>query len=384
MADDNAAGVNPTIVVPGIKGSTLMNSYPMTPSTTWNTWQAIAGTPLESIQLDKLGQVDFGDEVVNRAVEMLHPAYEKLVSGLRGRLKSPVYAFPYDWRLSCKTNAQRLVAFVKEIQAKPMTSLPGWSKGKRLVNLVCHSMGGLVARSFLAQWSDGAPPVDGLVFIATPHFGSLDAVAAIITGDTPVLDFEKRLRKLARAMPSVYELLPHDWDDAPVVLGGKPLDLFQEGNWQSNVIEETDGLEDLTPGTTHRRGRLLRVTPFGSSGARLGQADPLRGGEQAEVDLGAGDRGAHGEGRRHHHRELVPLRRGRRPRAGTGAGRRRPGGDRGVSHAPQHRAQGRSFLRRRLVAERARGAAGQLPRLHLQPRRGADVGGRLPQRPHHR
>lgn len=212
----------------------------------------MAGPRLQDVLLEASGEVDLSDFVMNRPSQLLAPPYTKLVDGLRGRMNVPVYVFPYDWRLSCATNGKRLVEFVEAVRKKPMHSLAGWSKGARRVDLVCHSLGGLVARSALGEWVDkrqvavGDLPISTIVFVATPHLGSLEAVKAMIVGETPLLDFRKELRKLARALPSAYELLPR-FQGAVVDTAGNPVDIFDADQWQSNVTAKSDGIEDVTP-----------------------------------------------------------------------------------------------------------------------------------------
>lgn len=240
--------LNPVVLVPGIKGSGLENFYPLQTASTWSSFQAVAGTSLQNLQLAANGEVDEWDDIVNRPSQVLTPPYAAMVHGLRARLGVPVYVFPYDWRLSCAVNAERLVAFVEQLRKKPMRSVKGWADSDRLVNLVCHSMGGLVARAALGQWRSEhstQAPVDSIVFLATPHLGSLDAVKAMIVGDTPILDFFKQLRKLARVLPSVYELLPR-FDRALVDEEGRPLDIFKEKSWQSNVTTPAGDPENVT------------------------------------------------------------------------------------------------------------------------------------------
>lgn len=261
--------MNPIVFVPGIKGSGLENLYPMEPTTTWSGWKAVTGASLRSLMLSASGEADESDDVLTRPTQGLPVAYAKLIEGLRGRLEAPVYVFPYDWRLSSATNGRRLVGFVEHLRKKPMKTVPGWKDGERLVNVLCHSMGGLVARAALAEWGHARqtrPPVDNLVFVATPHLGSLDAVKAIIVGDTPVLDFRKELRKLARALPSVYELLPR-FDAAVVERGGerRPLDPFALKHWQSNVTTPTDGLQDVTQERLTAARTFLEGLPWPTS-----------------------------------------------------------------------------------------------------------------------
>ena len=77
--------------------------------------------------------------------------------------------FPYDWRLSNAVSARRLAKAV-------VPALERWRKTSpdaKLV-LVCHSMGGLVARWFL-EMLGGAELTRTLITIATPYQGALKA-----------------------------------------------------------------------------------------------------------------------------------------------------------------------------------------------------------------
>lgn len=244
----------PTVIVPGIKGSSLENYYPLDVKTTWSPLQVALGPPFDSVALAPNGDADLADEVVTRAGQLFPIAYHGLVDALRSRFQAPVYVFPYDWRLSNAVNARRLVQFVEALQRKPLASVSGWNHS---FHFVCHSMGGLVFRQFLGAWTeahDGTPPVDRVAFVATPHLGSLDAVEAMIRGETSLFEGRKEMRKLARTYPSVYELLPR-FPDA-VVREGQPVDLFQATHWQSNVTQPTGEREDV------EQGRLDRARAF--------------------------------------------------------------------------------------------------------------------------
>ena len=73
-----------------------------------------------------------------------------------------LFAFPYDWRRSNVLTAVDLKTKIDEVKAKCHCSK---------VDLVAHSMGGLVARQYIE--SDAyAGDVDQLIFLATPHLGS--------------------------------------------------------------------------------------------------------------------------------------------------------------------------------------------------------------------
>jgi hypothetical protein len=235
-------------VIPGIQGSALENFYPISPATTWSTL-AVAEThfvapDFKSLALDDSGQSDADQQVVSRPSHLLAIAYAPLVGGLRGRLKVPVYLFPYDWRTSIAESAEALVLYVKRLMRKPMPAIQNWDK---TFDFACHSMGGLVFRAFLSAWqkSDQRPaPVGQVAFIATPHLGSLEAAQSLISGETPIFGGRKELRKLARTFPSVYELMPR-FPDA-VIRNGAELDIFDEHNWQTNTtsaVPDRDGFD---------------------------------------------------------------------------------------------------------------------------------------------
>jgi pimeloyl-ACP methyl ester carboxylesterase len=111
--------------------------------------------------------------------------------------------FPYDWRLSNQLNAQRLADAV----------IPHFERWRhhnpeaKLI-LICHSMGGLVARWFLEKLG-GRELTRTLITIGTPYQGSMNALDALVNwlflGLGP---FGISVDQLVRSFPSVYELLP--------------------------------------------------------------------------------------------------------------------------------------------------------------------------------
>jgi pimeloyl-ACP methyl ester carboxylesterase len=113
--------------------------------------------------------------------------------------------FPYDWRLSNRHNARRLKKVALDA-LEAWRSQPGMDEAKLV--LICHSMGGLVARWFLER-EGGAEYTRALVTIGTPHRGSLKALATLVNGLEPgVGPLRVGLTKLVRSMPSMYQLLP--------------------------------------------------------------------------------------------------------------------------------------------------------------------------------
>ncbi|HVB33632.1 MAG TPA: hypothetical protein VNJ52_04545 [Patescibacteria group bacterium] len=249
---------HPCIVIPGIKGTGLANIYSLPPATTWSAWEAadqsLGDVDFESLSLDAAAQADSAADVVNRATQLLAIAYGSFARGLRGRSGQPVYLFPYDWRYSNVRAAGRLVNFVRMLQQKrpKQTQSAPWDK---TFDFACHSMGGLVFRQFLAAWRHAWPgdplPVNRIVFIATPHLGSLDAVEAMIRGETSLFDGRKELRKLARTFPGVYELLPNPKLARTVIQNENELDIFDINSWQENVTPDPQDPEDFNVEQRH-------------------------------------------------------------------------------------------------------------------------------------
>lgn len=73
-----------------------------------------------------------------------------------------LFTFPYDWRQSNVLTAQELKNKINEVQ-----SICGCEK----VDLIAHSMGGLVARQYV-QSDSYDNDVDQLFFLGTPHLGA--------------------------------------------------------------------------------------------------------------------------------------------------------------------------------------------------------------------
>ncbi|MEU6106000.1 lipase/acyltransferase domain-containing protein [Streptomyces flaveolus] len=135
--------------------------------------------------------------------------YPALVQSLNGCLKDParqLKLFPYDWRLSNRYNARLLLD-------RATRWLHGWrNEGggpDARLQLVCHSMGGLIGRYFLHVLG-GREMTRRAYTIGTPYQGSTKAVRALTGHLLPAsMDrFEERLRAVAETFPSIAELLP--------------------------------------------------------------------------------------------------------------------------------------------------------------------------------
>ncbi len=135
--------------------------------------------------------------------------------------KSPtLFIFAYDWRLDIAENAKALADYVAGIQKL---------YPNKKVNIVAHSMGGLVARRYIL---DNPGKVNKLITIATPFLGSPKPLYQMIYGTTGIgwkddrnwALFGDALKELQEFSPGVHQLMA---SQAYFDLGGKPYRVVQ-------------------------------------------------------------------------------------------------------------------------------------------------------------
>jgi pimeloyl-ACP methyl ester carboxylesterase len=105
------------------------------------------------------------------------------------------------------------------------------------VDLVGHSMGGLIIAGFLARRGREAR-VRKVVTLGTPFGGSFEAVLKITTGTSDLNEDagSSREREVARVTPSLYHLLP-SFAGGVIAPRGVPNDLFDMHAWQPSIAE---------------------------------------------------------------------------------------------------------------------------------------------------
>jgi pimeloyl-ACP methyl ester carboxylesterase len=152
-------------------------------------------------------------ELINYLASHGYPAYN--LGGNPSRLTSTgcdvtqaaaqpkLFVFPYDWRLSNAANASKLADYIGCIQ--------NFYKGTE-VNIIAHSMGGLVARRFII--TNAFKDVNSLITIATPWLGAPMAIQVLATGQYPPISpwimSADTLKYVAGSMTGVHELLPSE------------------------------------------------------------------------------------------------------------------------------------------------------------------------------
>lgn len=166
------------------------------------------------------------------------PRVEVMKSADRPSSAGPadVLLFPYDYRLGIRDAAERLGECLD-------ARLGGTGREQRQarwrVVVVAHSMGGLVARHWIAR-GNGAQYCTTLITLGTPHRGTPQMLDQLINGvGTGPVRFDAATAVL-RGWPSAYELLPQ----YPVVLPAaqrrnpNPVltDLLRPGELNQNLV----------------------------------------------------------------------------------------------------------------------------------------------------
>jgi len=112
-----------------------------------------------------------------------------------------LFAMPYDWRYSNTKNAEAL---------KQKIDLALQRSGADQVQLVAHSMGGLLVRETLLSNVSYQRKVQRIIYMGTPFLGAPRAYQAIRYGynfSIPWMD-EETGKVISEYAPAVYELLP--------------------------------------------------------------------------------------------------------------------------------------------------------------------------------
>jgi pimeloyl-ACP methyl ester carboxylesterase len=247
----------PVILIPGVLGSRLVDKNTRTEVWPGSTLHLLAGSKqglalsFDPVTLqpvdDGLASSGLFEEVLNAdfygAILRTLRQSGGFVAGELGAQADPrvrrYYVFAYDWRQDNVTTAKRLDALIEQIRRD-------YGDPTLRVNVIAHSMGGLVTRYYLrygtvdALEGDGPFPINmagaakvgTVVLLGTPNLGSLSSLDSMLLGHRVGL---RRVEpEVLATMPSVYELLPHPLTDWSVDPSGKDLDLdlYDVATWK--------------------------------------------------------------------------------------------------------------------------------------------------------
>jgi len=243
-----AAGQPPVIVIPGILGSRLRDAatgkelwpgslgslvfgakehlaLPFDPETLQPAAEARPNGLFEAV----LGS-DFYGEIL-RTLEQsggYRPARPGEKADPRARR---YYVFAYDWRQDNVRTAAKLDAFIEQIRRD-------YGDPQLKVDIVAHSMGGLVTRYFLRYGAQdvlpmlhrddfrvpdaGAGKVRTAILLGTPNLGSAGSLHGFIEG--AAVGLRRIPTEVLATMPSAFQLFPHPINDWLLDIRGEPLD----------------------------------------------------------------------------------------------------------------------------------------------------------------
>jgi len=209
----------PVVFIPGIGGSELKASQDI-----FYANHAYANNEKIWVNQDeavKLGEDDYFDVLKLKPDGVTPEAALSLTGSLSsfgygdidnfftgmGYVKGTNYfVFPYDWRKDVRSSQGDLDALIES--AKTLS-------GQTKVNLVVHSMGGLIARYYISD-STKAAKVNKLIELGVPHLGTVDSLKNILYGTWFAKDFyffklgipPSETYDLVQNFPAAFQTLP--------------------------------------------------------------------------------------------------------------------------------------------------------------------------------
>ena len=240
------------VFIPGVMGS-LLASVRGISAILWPSPQVLLDGHLNLLDLADDGISDRSPDVdiVPLGIEKI--TYLQMILTLARETR--LYEFPYDWRQSILRTAQVLaVSLERWAQAEP----------ERRFTLVCHSMGGLVARAYLALHPRQAERrIAKVIMLGTPLQGAAETALLLAGQAAPAriinqLHADNDAVSFATNLPSAYQLLP------------PPPELFRG---ERPYPFDWDPYEASTWGLPHLRADLLAQAKRFHEIVRGGQPD---------------------------------------------------------------------------------------------------------------
>ena len=228
---------SPVIYIPGILGSQLY-----LPEDGKKLWFSAPAVLTDAKRLDIQSELSVKNNGVNlQNVSLLEKEYGVLKQDVflvewvcRTMPDSPVYFFSYDFRKSCRDNAEHLNKQIEELV----------SEGHSLINIVCHSMGGLVTSAYAAKY--GTDRLGKVVMLGVPFEGSYEIINTYMTGDiimvpNAVADTVGITRDILRGFQSLAELMPsvRHLEASPLVKFGVPMSVGDMEDFLCSLAPDT-------------------------------------------------------------------------------------------------------------------------------------------------
>lgn len=227
----------PVVLIPGVMGS-FLNVYKTDEFTEDEIWPPAYDSNEHAINLEDLITYDFGSLLL--AEDGFNPAnpnsfvfstniidyfdiklagqlvremnyYDKLILHLE-QAGFPVYQFHYDWRLDVRNPLSGQGADQPRRSLEQFIEWVLEDSQSEKVNIVAHSMGGIVTRSYISSSAENADKVEQAVILGTPYLGApktmlaLRAMSMFPGFEIPLIS--DYLRGLAENIPPIYQLIP--------------------------------------------------------------------------------------------------------------------------------------------------------------------------------
>lgn len=193
-----------------------------------------------------------------------------------GGLHYTCFQLPYDWRRDISEQAAALDDVIAEAQDITRDELGLTEDAPVKVDVVAHSMGGLVLRYYLRYGTqplpdDGSMPeltwagarnVRQAILIGTPNAGSVLALQQLVNGYNLNPIFPNYRPSILGTMPAIYQLLPRTRHARVVDAETRePIDLYDIATWERYgwglvSTKEDAKLRELLPDATTREERL--------------------------------------------------------------------------------------------------------------------------------
>ncbi len=224
------------VFVPGIMGSNLITiDKDGDEDLVWINLFRLAAGQIGRLKLTPDGSREANPKFTVQPSELNKRTYARAILWLRASWN--VEPFAFDWRKDIDSAADALAAFIR-------THLPD-----QPVNLVAHSMGGLVCRNFIRRHRDQWDALRGkeggkagrLVMLGTPNYGSF-AIPQAMTGEDRMVkllaaaDLTHSLSEILAIINSFvgsYQMLP-----PPSKLPPAQQKLYRRDSWGSSPVSD--------------------------------------------------------------------------------------------------------------------------------------------------
>jgi len=139
---------------------------------------------------------------------LIEQSYGTMFKHLSDNKENKVIEFAYDWRMNNLETVEQFDLFMQQ-----------YTEGYEKVNIVAHSMGGIISKLLLNKFADRdyISKIENLITLGTPWHGSLDSYKTIVYGKSIPESFPNSIvltkesaKLIAKGFPSVYQLFPDE------------------------------------------------------------------------------------------------------------------------------------------------------------------------------